>query len=189
RGRMRHRDVARGLAFAALAGSWEPAAMAAHFAAALERAEERWMRDLARRICREHSAPPSDFDVLATRIAAHRGLRRVWLEARGAAEPGGAPAVHVRRWLLPAARSRAGEAAAAPGRLRLRGRALGAGPRARARRAPRRGAARPPELLRVGSGGARARAVPLPRLPSRDRGAPHRHRRHAHAERRDRGAP
>ncbi len=103
---MRERDLARGLALAALAGPWEPGAMAARFAVALDAVEEaRWMRSLARALCRTCEAPPVDLDALTARIAAYGALRRAARDDRARRAHGepaeGAPALHVRRWFLP----------------------------------------------------------------------------------------
>lgn len=91
---MRRADVAHGLAWAAAAGEWEHAAIAARIADALGREEAAWMRSLARGLVAAFPETPIDLDGLGARIAAHRSFDRAI-----AREP-----LTVRHWLVPRAR-------------------------------------------------------------------------------------
>lgn len=102
--------LARGLAFAFLAGPWTADDMMARGRAALgngARGRARWLRNLVRRTLEAFPLPPIDReDELAAIVAEDRGLRgRAWpfSPRSGERTTGGNDGgrLHIRRWLMP----------------------------------------------------------------------------------------
>src|SRR6185312_434707 len=92
--------LAKGLAFAFLAGAWNERELVARGRAALgdgARGRARWLRRMVRRMLVAFPQAPTDRDdELAVALAADRGLRG----ASGVGRPG---SVRIRRWLIPEA--------------------------------------------------------------------------------------
>jgi len=107
--------LAKGLAFAFLAGAWNERELVARGRAALgdgARGRARWLRRMVRRMLVAFPQAPTDRDdELAVALAADRGLRGAWAIDR----PG---SVRIRRWLIPEATMV--PVAGAPGGFRVR---------------------------------------------------------------------